>query len=309
MLLIGADQRVQVINAIAAELIELPPELARPGAALRDILAFQLERGDFAATPAVAAAARASLDGPEPPLPDYERRLRDGRVVDVRTTRLPDGRIIRTFTDVTARHLALQAEAAARDQAEAAQAALAAAFENAPLGILLVGAARQVEFINGIAVDLLDLPPELARPGTPALDILQLQLAHAPSRWSTASPASCSTCRRSWRGRGRISTRSCGRSSRAAISPPCRMRRGRPRASLLPGAGEHPPYVRPLPDGRMLEVRVRFLADGRSVRTFTDVTARRAAARRRRPRGWRPRRRCAAAPNSSPWSAMSCAPR
>ncbi|TDH62215.1 response regulator [Dankookia rubra] len=361
VLLIGADQRVQVINANAVRLIDLPPDLAQPGAAIQDILAFQLERGDFATTPAVAAAARATLAGPEPPLADYERRLRDGRVMDVRTTHLPDGRVLRTFTDVTARHQALQAEAAAR-------AALVAAFENAPLGILLVDAAQQVEFINGMAVDLLDLPPDLARPGTPALDIVRLQLARddlaavpdilaeaAAAAATAPEPEAREAYERPTRdgrmmevrtrllpdGRtirtyadvtGRHAALAAQEAARAALSaafenaplgialvdadgrvevvnsltgalldlPPELTRPGTaireilrfqqergdfaaaPEALPLAGAGlvrgaaEHPPYVRATRDGRMLEVRVRFLEDGRSVRTFTDVTARHA---------------------------------
>ncbi|MFC7475832.1 PAS-domain containing protein [Dankookia sp. GCM10030260] len=242
VLLIGADRHVQVINAIAADLVDLPPALARPGVAVRDILAFQLERGDFVASPAIADAAGAALDGPEPPMPPYERRLRDGRVIDVRTTHLEDGRVIRTFTDVTARHLALQAEAAARDQAEAAQAALAAAFENAPLGILLVGEDRRVQFINGVAVDLLGLPPALAQPGAEARDILQLQL----DRGDLAGQPVLQD------------------EAKAALQGP------------QPGLDR---YERRLPDGRMMEVRSRSMPDGRTIRTYTDVTERHAALR------------------------------
>ncbi|WP_431271283.1 PAS-domain containing protein [Dankookia sp. P2] len=359
VLLIGADRRVQVINGIAIDLIDLPPELARPGTAVRDILAFQLARGDFAETPMVDAAARATLEGPEPPLVDYERRLRDGRMMDVRTTHLPDGRVIRTFTDVTARHQALQAEAAAR-------AALVAAFENAPLGILLIGADRRVEIVNGIAVDLLGLPPAMAQPGTPARDILRLQLdrgdlAGEPDLASEAEAALQG--RRAGRDRYerrlpdgrtlevRSSTLPDGRTirtytdvterhaalaaqetARAALAaafenaplgialvdaegrvevtnsltavlldlPPELIRPGTPIRDILrfqlergdfattleavalasiepaPGGAEHPPYIRATADGRMLEVRSRFLEDGRSVRTFTDVTARHA---------------------------------
>ena len=242
VLLIGTDRRLQVINHIAATLMHLPPELARPGTDMRDLLRFQLERGDFAGSPAVAAAARASLEQGEMPMLDYERRTRDGRVVDVRTTQLEDGRTIRTFTDVTARHLALQAEAAARDQAEAAQAALTAAFENAPLGILLLDTDRRVQVINSLAVDLLGLPPALAQAGVPARDILQLQidrgdLKHQPELWREA--------------RNALIGQDLGRDQ----------------------------YERTLPDGRVMEVRSRNMPDGRIIRTYTDVTARHAAER------------------------------
>ena len=78
------------------------------------------------------------------------RRVADGRVMEVRSNFLADGRFIRTYTDVTVHHAALRAEAAARDQAQAAQAALAAAFENVPHGVLLIGADQRVQVINAM---------------------------------------------------------------------------------------------------------------------------------------------------------------
>ncbi|MFZ4406796.1 MAG: PAS-domain containing protein [Paracraurococcus sp.] len=242
LLLIGADRTVQVINRIAAEVMDLPPELGRPGVGIRDILAFQLARGDFADAPRVAEAAQTAIQTDEPPLPEYERRLRDGRMVDVRTTRLEDGRIIRTFTDITARHLALGAEAAARAAAEAARAAMTAAFENAPLGIVMLGADRRIQFINGIATDLLELPADLARPGTHVRDILQWQID-----------------------RGDLDTQPELKAEAVAA-------RGDPNEGRAL-------YERALRDGRVIEVRSNRLPDGRTIRTYTDVTARRAALR------------------------------
>ena len=45
------------------------------------------------------------LDGPH----SYERRRPNGRVLEVRTTALPGGEAVRTFTDVTERSNALEA--------------------------------------------------------------------------------------------------------------------------------------------------------------------------------------------------------
>lgn len=235
VLLVGADQKVQIINRIALELMALPPELARPGADVREILRFQLERGDLAEVPRVTQAAQAAIEGEEPPLADYERRTPDGRVVEVRTTHVGDGRIIRTFTDVTDRHAALRTQ-------ESSRAALEAAFENAPLGIALIGADRRLQFVNRTAIELLDLPAALARPGTDAADILRMQLA-----------------------RGDLD------------AMPDLARRAAGPLDRLPH--DHPPYERRTRDGRMMEVRARVLPDERVVRTLTDVTERHAALR------------------------------
>ena len=47
---------------------------------------------------------------------------RTGRVLEVRSTPMPDGGIVRTFSDITERKRAEERAAAARDQAEAARA-------------------------------------------------------------------------------------------------------------------------------------------------------------------------------------------
>ena len=223
----------------------------------------QLDRGDLAgAGPGGGEAA-----GPRAAAGPYERRLPDGRTMEVRSSTLPDGRSIRTYTDVTERHAALAAQ-------EAARAALAAAFENAPLGIALVDADGRVEVANSLTGALLDLPPELMRPGTEIRDILQAQLARGDF---AATPEAVPLA-------DRQPARAARRSTRPMSAPRC--------------------------DGRMMEVRVRFLEDGRSVRTFTDVTGAgmRAAGAGGGAAGGRGGMR-GRAPNSSPWSATSCAPR
>ena len=70
-----------------------------------------------------------------------------------------------------------------------------------------------------------------------------------------------------------------------------------------PRLGRNPVnYERLRPDGTVLEVRTITLADGRAVRTYTDVTERRARPRRRdgRAPATPPRPRRGRAPNSSP---------
>ena len=52
-----------------------------------------------------------------------ERRRPNGLVLEVRSVPMPDGGIVRTYTDITDRKLAEEVAAAARDQAEAARAA------------------------------------------------------------------------------------------------------------------------------------------------------------------------------------------
>ena len=233
VMLVDADNRVRVINQAAIDLAGLPPELARPGIAIEALIEHQKRTGE---TDGGSEAIRRSWDAIcNRTVSDlaYQRVKPDGRVIEVRTTFLADGRFIRTFTDVSAHHAALRAEAAAREEALASRAALAAAFENAPIGIALVDAAQRLAFINHAAVALLDLPPELSQPGTPMPEILRRGIGVAGEE-EPAIPAETT-------------------------------------------AGEPAPVTRRTRQGRILEIRVRDLPDGRTLHSFSDVTARQAA--------------------------------
>ena len=116
----GWSGRVEVVNSLTGELLDLPPELMRPGTEIRDILRAQVARGDFAAAPEAVPLATANLLRGAAEHPPYVRATPDGRMLEVRVRFLEDGRSVRTFTDVTARHAVLQAQETARLAAEAA---------------------------------------------------------------------------------------------------------------------------------------------------------------------------------------------
>ena len=90
------------------ELLDLPDQVLAGQPTMDRIVRFQIERGDFGPDFAyVDAVARgfvavgdklAPLRGPEA----YVRKTRDGRTFDVITKPLPDGGVVRTFTDITA---------------------------------------------------------------------------------------------------------------------------------------------------------------------------------------------------------------
>jgi signal transduction histidine kinase/DNA-binding response OmpR family regulator len=126
LMMVTPDRQVQVINRRAAELLGLPPELARPGIGLGDIAAWQVAQGMLQEAPEVASrAAAAARGGPMQP-GRYERRQSDGKVIEVEAHRMGDGRTVRTYTDITERKQVEGALAAARDAAEAANRAKSA---------------------------------------------------------------------------------------------------------------------------------------------------------------------------------------
>ena len=121
ILMVAADRTVAVCNQRTIELLGLPAEMKAPGTPFADILAFQWRTDEFRHTPGdIQDFIRSGglLDQPHV----YERRRPDGRVLEVRSTPLPDGGVVRTYADVTERSLAEERAARAREQAEQARA-------------------------------------------------------------------------------------------------------------------------------------------------------------------------------------------
>jgi len=237
LMVLTPDQRVQVINHRAAELLRLPPQLARIGTRLADIAAWQLANGEYDQHPVARARAQAvAAGGPMQPA-HYERERADGSVIEIQAVRMPDGRSVRTFTDVTERRRQAAALAAARDAAEATGEALSATIEHMGQGLVMIAPDRRVRVINSRAAELLRLPPELARPGITFAELVAFQQARGDYQ---ASPDGAEQARR-------------------ALS-------GEPLAEMR--------YERARADGSVVEVHARNMKDGGSVRTYTDITAR-----------------------------------
>jgi PAS domain S-box-containing protein len=101
---VDARGRILVYNQKVLELLDLPEELLSQHPTHEDIVAYQRARGDFGENMQwVDPEARGALVMPgHMESPDvYWRKTRDGRTLDVRTRRLPDGSMVRTFSDVS----------------------------------------------------------------------------------------------------------------------------------------------------------------------------------------------------------------
>ncbi|MBP8305733.1 MAG: PAS domain-containing protein [Burkholderiaceae bacterium] len=122
-----AQRQVRFCNQRALDLLDMPPTVLHAGASGRDLLKFQVQRGEIRPDGTVVdVEARnvltvTNIDGS--PV-DYVRRTLAGRMLEVRVRQVPGGGYVRTYSDVTAY---TQAQLALRSS-EAEMRALLAAF-------------------------------------------------------------------------------------------------------------------------------------------------------------------------------------
>lgn len=123
IMMIEPDGTIAVLNHQAVEMLGLPSTMATGRPRLQSMLAWQIAEGEFgpegSPTRAQAGSALDLRAGAESPA-GFEWRRPDGRWIEVRSVGLPDGRLVRTFTDVTIRKETELALAGARDAAQAA---------------------------------------------------------------------------------------------------------------------------------------------------------------------------------------------
>ena len=101
---VDAQGHILFYNERTLELLDLPDELLARRPTHDEVVNFQRARGDFGEQlQLVEASVRPYLEQPaSTALPDhYWRKTKDGRTLEIRARQLPDGGVVRTFTDVT----------------------------------------------------------------------------------------------------------------------------------------------------------------------------------------------------------------
>ena len=120
ILMIDPRRRMPVVNRRVSELAGICRRNSpAPGADFDTLVEWQKGHGEFRTdTPeAMRITTMINTGGIDPDIPFYERTRADGTVLEVRTTVLPDGSAVRTFTDVTERKRIEHEMVAARDAA------------------------------------------------------------------------------------------------------------------------------------------------------------------------------------------------
>jgi signal transduction histidine kinase/CheY-like chemotaxis protein/HPt (histidine-containing phosphotransfer) domain-containing protein len=120
ILMVDGDGTVAVMNRRATQLLELPDSFTETRPSFRDILHYQWQKGEFGENVSPEVMKYIRSGGLSTEMAVYERARPNGIVLEIRNTPLPDGGIVRTYTDITERTNAAAALAAARDAAEAA---------------------------------------------------------------------------------------------------------------------------------------------------------------------------------------------
>ena len=110
VVVVGADGRVSAFNDRVCELLDMPASALHSHPTLHELVQYQFQRGDFGqdlerTTPDLHGYLTKSLTdinvraGELPP--NYTRTTPAGRVLEIKTSALPNGGLIRTLTDIT----------------------------------------------------------------------------------------------------------------------------------------------------------------------------------------------------------------
>jgi len=164
ILMVDANGYVAVCNQRAIDLLGLPPDLMRSNPSFEAVKRWQMEQGEFGAVTETLLRA-IKYEGINVEILDYERQRPDGTVLEVRTNRLPNGGMVRTFTDITVRKAAENAIRVSEERLRLAlQASRMAAWElnletqwvdrsENSMGLLGISSGPATDFIDRVHPD------------------------------------------------------------------------------------------------------------------------------------------------------------
>lgn len=239
---VDVQGHIVLYNRAVLDILDLPQELLARRPHIDEVIRFQVARGDFVVDgePALDREIEALTRIGDQVRPvdlhatagRYLRRTRSGKVIEVSTQRLPDGGLVRTFSDVTAY---VDAQRALAEKSRA----LRIVMDNMGQGIAAFDADDRIVMSNqrfrqllGFGEDLLSSKPTLEQ-------LLQVQIARGDFGEDFGAVEA---------------------GARHYVAN-----------NIKPIQGPVT-YTRRMPDGRSLQVVTRPLPDGGVVRTYSDVT-------------------------------------
>ncbi|MFN3670462.1 MAG: ATP-binding protein [Bosea sp. (in: a-proteobacteria)] len=159
LLMVGLSGRIEVYNKRVLAMLDLPESLLAQRPTPATVLAFQEDQGEFFRTDR-AVRDRIEQDATTPSAGSYERLRPNGSVLEVRTTLLPDGGIVRTYSDVTQRQKAI-------DDMNASMAFANSLVNSSPDAITLLDLEGKITFISELGQELFEVSDVDAVRGRP----------------------------------------------------------------------------------------------------------------------------------------------
>ncbi len=170
LLMLDGDLRLTAVNSRYMAMYGLSPDRVRPGMSARDFVAYSASLGNFGAKPLeeIWAAVQARLA--QRRAFRREETLGDGRTIAIGYTPLPEGGWVTVHEDVTDRKRA-------EEELQRQNTRFSVATANMVQGLCVFDAEARLVVCNDRYASMFALTPELARPGTPLIDILHHHIA------------------------------------------------------------------------------------------------------------------------------------
>jgi len=166
----SADRRLVAANAMAAELMDLPPAFLVPGLEYDKLLDTMHALGAFGAEPEASVDLRRFKEHDRSKQLINRRRSASGSILDVRSDPTPDGGFIVTFTDVSSL-------ARAEEDLERRAGEMEAMLANIQHGIILWSSDKRLIAFNRVAAELSGPIPGGMVPGMHFEDFVRRQYA------------------------------------------------------------------------------------------------------------------------------------
>ena len=170
LIMFDAAARLVVCNDRYRHMYGLPPDLAKPGCTVLDLLKYRVANGTFSGDPEkYVHDLRASIA--EGKMIKYDVETGFGRIVTVVNQPTADGGWVATHEDVTDK---IRTEKAIERQ----KLQLDAALDNMSQGLCLFDAEQRLVVCNKRYIEIYGLDDERTKPGTPFRAILGNQISH-----------------------------------------------------------------------------------------------------------------------------------
>jgi len=166
MIMVDDQQMIVLANQLYGELFGYPEELLEPGSPLEAVFKFQAERGDYGdgrVEDLVRQLTERFTDGE---YHNYERRLQDGRVLEVSIGPITGSGAVAVATDITER------KKAEREIAEK-EAQLRMTMDNMPGAMFVTDRDLKIVLVNDLYQEYYGVADHLVAPGASMRDIIK----------------------------------------------------------------------------------------------------------------------------------------